>query len=45
VTETGYIGFDYQRRIDRLEDAAVDRCFAETRGDRTCRLYACTPGY
>ncbi|MGZ3693159.1 MAG: hypothetical protein ACXWQO_03075 [Bdellovibrionota bacterium] len=45
VTETGYMGIDYQARLMQIEDAAVDRCYEETNGDEGCQLLTCRAGY
>jgi hypothetical protein len=45
VTEDGYFGFEYRERLEQTEDAAIDRCYAETNGDRGCRLLDCESGY
>jgi hypothetical protein len=45
VTEDGYNGFEYQNRLVEIEDAAIDRCYNETNGDESCRLFDCEAGY
>ena len=45
VTENRYFGFDYQERMTEIEEAALDRCYAESGGDNACTLVDCVPGY
>jgi hypothetical protein len=45
VTEDAYWGYAYRDRLDAIEDAAIDRCYAETGGDETCALLDCVAGY
>jgi hypothetical protein len=45
VTEDAYYGWTYQSRIAQIEDAALDRCYAETNGDESCTMIGCTAGY
>jgi hypothetical protein len=44
VTENDFSGWDYQTRMNDIEDQALDRCFAETQ-DPSCHFLSCTPGY
>jgi hypothetical protein len=44
VTEDGYEGSTYQDRMSEIEQATVDRCFAES-NDTDCQLVSCTPEY
>lgn len=45
VTEDGYVGVAYEPVLPQIEDAALDRCYAETGGDPGCFLVGCNPGY
>ena len=43
VHDYGYYG-NYQSRVQATEDAALDKCYAESGGDN-CYLVGCTPYY
>jgi hypothetical protein len=45
VTEDGYVGPAFEPVLPQVEDAALDRCYAETDGDPGCRFVGCTPVY
>jgi hypothetical protein len=45
VTESGYYGDAYYPIMVNVENAAVDRCYAETGGDMSCRILTCAPTY
>ncbi len=45
VIERDYKGLEFRDVIVRIEDSAVDRCYANTHGDVGCRFEECRPGY
>jgi hypothetical protein len=45
VTEDGYSGLIYQSIVQQVEDASIDRCYAESGNDPGCHLESCTPLY
>ena len=45
VVEIGYHGVEYKDVINRTQDLALDRCYAQSGGDNRCRFHECTPGY
>ena len=44
VIEDGYRGKEYKTVIVTVEDQALDRCHADSRGDEKCRFQDCNPG-
>ena len=45
VTEYGYVGIAYRARLNEIQDASMNRCYAESGGDTSCRFAGCTAGY
>jgi hypothetical protein len=44
VTDDGWVGV-WQQHIGDIEDASLNRCYAESNGDAGCTFVDCEPTY